>query len=182
MKALIHIALGLSAILVANVSVAAVYKSVDANGNVVYSDEPSKNAKEISLPPISIVPSLTPVDLARASTVQDPTPQPRVTQYQLSFVSPLPDQVIRKPDSVNVTVNSVPALANGDVMTILLDGVVIANGNSATVSTENLDRGTHSLAARVMNANGQVVNQSSSSLNILQTNINSPALKNKKAK
>lgn len=182
MKALIHIALGFSVVLGANVSMAAVYKSVDAKGNVVYSDAPSKNAKEISLPPISIVPSLSPVDVARANTAPDNVTQPRVTQYQLSFVSPLPDQVVRKPDSVNVNVNSVPPLSNGDVMSILLDGVVIANGNSATVSTENLDRGTHSLVVRVMNANGQVVSQSSTSLNIQQINVNSPANKNKKAK
>jgi hypothetical protein len=182
MKLIMQLTLGVSAILCSQLSIAAVYKSVDANGNVVYSDSPTKNAKEISLPPISIVPSLSPVDVARASSIPDPNPKPTVTQYQLSFVSPLPDQVIRKPEPVSVNVNSVPALANGDVMTILLNGVVVANGNSATVSTEGLDRGSHSLSARVVNSAGQVVSQASSSLNIQQVNVNSPANNKKKGK
>lgn len=182
MKRLIRIALGVSAILCVNLSMAAVYKSVDSNGNVIYSDAPSKNAREINLPPISIVPSLSPVDVARAGEIPDPKPQAQVTQYQLNFVSPLPDQVVRKPESVGVNVNSIPALSNGDMMTILLDGVVIAHGNAATVSTENLDRGVHSLSVRVMNTAGQVISQSSTSLNVQQTTVNSPASKNKKAK
>lgn len=34
-----------------------VYKSVDENGNVTYSNSPSKGAKKVDLPPISIVPA-----------------------------------------------------------------------------------------------------------------------------
>ena len=36
---------------------AAVYKSVDAQGNVVYTDEPSGAAKPLKLPPLSTVPA-----------------------------------------------------------------------------------------------------------------------------
>ena len=35
---------------------AAVYKSVDAQGNVVYTDEPSGDAKPLKLPPLSTIP------------------------------------------------------------------------------------------------------------------------------
>lgn len=153
---------------------AAIYKTTDARGNVVYTDAPSKEAVPVNLPPLSIVPSLSPEQIAQANSPAQPAANNRVTRYQLSFAQPLAEQTVRKPDPVAVNVSLSPELANGDNLTILLDGVVIGNSASASVSTEALDRGAHQISARVMNAAGKIVSEASTTIYVQQNSTNSP--------
>lgn len=152
---------------------AAIYKTTDAQGNTVYTDAPSKNAQVIDLPPLSIVPSLTPDQIAQATAKNTPSAAP--TNYQLTFGQPIADEVVRKPEPIMVSVAIRPNLANGDNLTLLLDGVVIANGNSAVVSTESLERGAHNVSARITNALGKIVSEASTTVYVQQTTVNSPA-------
>lgn len=164
------------ALVFGGVAHAAIYKTTDANGNVVYTDSPTREAKTVDLPPLSIVPSLSPEQIAQAmGNNTQASAQAAVTRYQLNFVQPLAEQTVRKPDPIAVNVNVQPALANGDNVSILLDGVVVANGNGVTISTEKLDRGAHSIAARVTNTMGRVVSEVSTTVYVQQTTVNSPA-------
>lgn len=174
------IAMGVLAMLLSGVAQAAIYKSTDAQGNVVYSDSPTKDAKAIELPPIAIVPSLSAEQIAQANAMRAKA-RP-VQNYQLSFTQPLADQTVRKPDNIVVALNITPALANGDSMTILLDGIVVANGTGASIATEALDRGAHSVTARVMDASGKVIKEVSTTVNLQQITVNSPANLAKKPK
>lgn len=174
------IAMSVLALLLSGVAQAAIYKSTDAQGNVVYSDSPTKDAKAIELPPIAIVPSLSAEQIAQANAMRAKA-RP-VQNYQLSFTQPLADQTVRKPDNIVVALNIMPALANGDSMTILLDGIVVANGTGASIATEALDRGAHSVTARVMDASGKVIKEVSTTVNLQQITVNSPANLAKKPK
>ena len=174
------IATSVLALLLSGVAQAAIYKSTDAQGNVVYSDSPTKDAKAIELPPIAIVPSLSAEQIAQANVMRA---KARANQnYQLSFTQPLADQVVRKPDNIVVTLNMSPALASGDSITILLDGVVAANGSAASIATEALDRGAHSLTARITDASGKVIKEAATTVNVQQITANSPANQAKKPK
>ncbi|XID75603.1 DUF4124 domain-containing protein [Alkanindiges sp. WGS2144] len=174
------LAFAVLATLISTGAQAAIYKSVDAQGNVVYSDSPSKDAKTVDLPPLAIVPSLSAEQIAQANATQ--RTKPAAINYQLSFAQPTADQVVRKPEPVSVSVDIRPALANGDVVTILLDGTVIANSNAASVSTEALDRGAHSISARITNATGKVVSETSTTFHVLQNSVNSPTSQANKPK
>lgn len=162
-------------LLMSGAAQAAIYKSTDARGNVVYTDTPSKEAKAIELPPLSIVPSLTPEQIAQATTGAQVTPQPANIRYQLSFVQPVAEQTVRKPDAIAINVNVQPVLANGDNLSILLDGVVVANGNATSVATEKMDRGAHGISARITNAAGRVVSEAATTVYVQQNTLNSPA-------
>ncbi|RYY79018.1 MAG: DUF4124 domain-containing protein [Moraxellaceae bacterium] len=162
---------------------AAIYKTTDAKGNVVYTDSPSKEAKTVELPPLSIVPSLSAEQIAQANSTGTPaTNQPANIRYQLKFVQPAADQTVRKPEPIGVNVNVQPALANGDNIAILLDGVVVASGTGVTISTEKMDRGAHSLAARVTNTAGRVVSEVSTTVYVQQNSVNSPATQANRAR
>jgi hypothetical protein len=164
------------ALVVSGMAQAAIYKTTDAKGNVVYTDSPSKEAQTVDLPPLSIVPSLSAEQIAQANAGNQATAaQPAVIRYQLKFVQPLAEQTVRKPDPIGVNVNIQPALANGDNMSILLDGVVVANGNGVTISTEQMERGAHSIAARVTNSAGRVVSEVATTVYVQQGSVNSPA-------
>ena len=156
---------------------AAVYKTTDAAGNAVYSDSPSKNAKEVNLPPLTIVPSI-PVDTAP----QQAAAPARPTRYLINFISPLEDQVVRKPDAVNIGVDVKPPLAPGDNLTILWDGKPVANGFGATVNTEEMDRGEHVATARVTSPQGRTISEKSITVNLQQGSANSPANQAKQPK
>lgn len=156
---------------------AAVYKTVDAAGNAVYSDSPSKNSKEVNLPPLTIVPSIA-VD----ANQPPPTAPARRMQYQINFLSPLEDQVVRKPDAVDVSVDVKPALAQGDTLTLLWDNQPVSNSNTANINTEEVDRGAHQLTARISSARGQILNEKSINVNVQQGSVNSPANQAKQPK
>ena len=161
-------------LVMSSVAQAAIYKTTDAKGNVVYTDSPSKEAKTVDLPPLSIVPSLSAEQIAQANATNQATAQPAAIRYQLKFAQPGAEQTVRKPDPIGVVVNVQPALANGDNLSILLDGIVVANGNGVTISTEHMDRGAHSLAARVTNSAGKVVSEVSTTVYVQQNSVNSP--------
>lgn len=162
-----------SALLLGGMAHAAIYKSIDAQGNVFYTDAPTKDAKQIELPPLAIVPSLSAEQIAKANALK---PKANTVQnYQLSFASPAAEQTVRKPDNIVVQLNVVPALANGDNATILLDGIVLASGSGASINTENLDRGAHSITARITDANGKVLKEISTTVTVQQITQNNPA-------
>ena len=155
---------------------AAVYKTVDASGNATYSDAPSKNAKEVSLPPLTIVPSI-PLDQAPA-----PIAAPRPVQYRLNFISPLDEQTVRKPESVEVSVDVKPALVQGDSLIIMWDGKPVSNTNSVSISTEEVDRGEHHVLARVVSAQGRTLAEKSTTVYLQQGSVNSPTNQAKQPK
>lgn len=156
---------------------AAVYKTVDAAGNAVYSDAPTKNSKEVNLPPLTIVPSI-PVEVAPAPSAVPARP----TQYRINFISPLEDQVVRKPEGVEVNVDIRPALAQGDVLSILWDNQPISNTNTANINSDDIERGAHQLTARVTSSRGRVISEKSITVNIQQGSANSPANQAKQPK
>lgn len=138
-----------------------IYKSVDAQGNVVFSDQPSSNAQQVTLPPISIAPAPTVVPLTPVTTTStSPSADNPVLVYkQLDLLSPLNDQTIWDNNGiVNVSVALSPNLGSGDMLQVILDGKVVASSNSTTNFTLNgLDRGTHVMQVQIINSKKKVV-------------------------
>lgn len=166
------IALWSSVLLVSGVFGAAaqaeIYRSVDERGNVTFSDTPKRNAERVNLPPLSIIPGMNPDDIARANRVEPRQARAnRPTRYQVSFSSPTAGQVLLKPqDTLEVAVNTDVPLAAGDRILVSLAGRAL--GESASVATENLDRGEHTLVARVVTEDGRMLGESSVSFVVQQ--------------
>jgi len=141
-----------------------VFRSVDAQGNVVFTDTPGANAK--------------PVDIQAPSTVQAMPPAPRAETPAAAPNDPqvfagYQAMVITQPENgaglnngggdVDVSVSLVPPLRTdlGHGLTIALDGKpVLQNSARMNVALADVDRGEHTLEAFVVNASGQVVFQS----------------------
>ncbi|MCX4190100.1 DUF4124 domain-containing protein [Methylophaga sp. OBS3] len=146
---------------------AGVYRSVDENGNVVFTDQPAENAEKIVLPQASVY---TPVDVPEEITSNefddqseqlDGEDMPPAPSYALQIVSPQDDQAIRVNDG-NLTVNIQiqPALnqQRGDLIQLQMDGLPYGDPRpSLSFGLPNVDRGTHTLSAVVMNINGEVL-------------------------
>lgn len=146
-----------SAVLINGSVLAAVYKSVDAEGNVSYTDEPQGNAQPIELPPLSTIP---------APKIHKPAPAPATVtddsanRYEkVSIVTPAQDDTLRdNTGNVAVSVAVEPALnkAAGDRLQFYLDGQTEGEPrNTDRMVIQGLVRGTHTVEVAVVNRSGK---------------------------
>jgi len=129
-----------------------VYKWVDAQGNVLYTDQPRKGAQEIKIakqPP-------TPAPTALASVQRD-----RARYAAVTVAVPTNEDTIRdNAGDVKVAVDVVPPLRTdlGDRIKLSLDGGALETDvSSPEVVLSGLDQGTHTLQAVVTDNNGRVL-------------------------
>lgn len=156
---------------------AQVYKWVDPQGDVHYSDQrPDTSAAEpVQLPGLSTIEG-RPVP----PPAPEPEPQPQAfTGYdRVRIVEPAPDSAVRGNDQrVEVTVALEPQLQEGHAVLVLLDGTPAGEPYPGTrLELTGVYRGKHSLQARVLDANGQVLAESSPiSFTLRQHSILAPA-------
>lgn len=154
---------------------AEIYRWVDDDGNVVFSDEPHANAEKIEVSPSTVYtpqeniqgPDEGEDEILKLSP--DDTPgveeaEPAVPAYQLRIIAPAHDESIWV-NNGNVTVNMIvePQLdaERGDRVLLQLDGAPVGEPQSATTfQLNNLSRGTHSLSAQVVDNNGSMLTSS----------------------
>ena len=141
--------------LISGSALAAVYKSVDAQGNVVYTDEPQGNDQPIVLPPLSTIPPPKNLKLTPAKVTED-----SATRYeQVSIVTPTQDDTLRdNTGNVAVSVAVKPALnkAAGDRLQYYLDGQTEGEPRSSDRTVmQGLDRGAHTVEVAIVSRSGK---------------------------
>lgn len=129
------------------------YKSVDGDGNVIYTDAPSPDAEAI------INPSPNTVTMPKPKPEQ-PAEQAAAPAYkQFAIVSPAHAETIRSnPGTVNIAFAIVPALdvKAGHRIAVFVDGyVMIKNATQTTLSLADINRGTHKLFAIIIDKQNQ---------------------------
>lgn len=141
---------------------AEIYRWVDAEGRVIYGDNPpnKKRAQAMQLPILTVADSpasTKAVDSAQPAPTPDPAEPPAAyTAFKIS--APAADEGIRANDgNVNVTLDIQPALRAGDSITLYLDGKQVATGTANTFTLEAVERGEHSLFAVLSDAQGNIV-------------------------
>ena len=144
----------------ANVS-AAVYKWVQPDGSVIYSDRaPDENAAPTELPALQEIKMPPPPPPSTDTTANNNPPQQtqNADYTKLTITEPAENSTFRNnAGQVNVKLELEPALQEGDVIAILLDGKEIGQGKSTALALSNIDRGSHSLQAIVKNAQGNTL-------------------------
>ena len=147
----------MSALVIVNIAGAELYKGLDVEGNVVYSDEPFDDAEKFTPPPISVV------DTPKAGTDEKvaETEKPAEFKYMsFDIISPTSNQTIRNDPDVTVSLKLKPGLNTEENHNIwmLLDGKpVVKNTQSLTLQLGRLDRGAHQLQAQIRNKEGKIV-------------------------
>jgi hypothetical protein len=136
------------------------YKWVDAQGNVHYSDKPAPGATKIDVPKAR---TFTPPQVAAPAQNTETGSRRSQTQQRaaagytaISISSPQDQQTLWNVPSVTVSVNLEPALQAGDSLIITLDGASqTVHGNSATFA--DVDRGQHTASASVGGISSQPI-------------------------
>lgn len=135
----------------------AIYKVVDEQGNVTYTDQrPSDNAEPMALPGINVVDDEQIAD----EVIQSETPSESSERPSLSFriASPAPESVITDPRGrLTIELESNIELPPAAQAVIYINGVPQEPVNSFVTTFEGVGFGEHSLRAELQTASGRVL-------------------------
>ncbi|MCP0914010.1 MULTISPECIES: DUF4124 domain-containing protein [Legionella] len=142
-------------ILLASSLFAQIYKWTDSNGNVHFSDRPHPGAKKIDLPPVQ---TYSPPPVAD-ETPEAPSTATLAPYTRIAITQPEDQATIRNNQgSIGVLVQVEPALRAGDKLQILFDGAALGQPQTTMAfELQNINRGSHTIAAQVLDAEGNVL-------------------------
>lgn len=136
---------------------AAVYRWVAPDGSVEFSDQPHPGAQKVVIPPANVYkPAQLPTPTAPAAAAPSRAP------YRFfRIVAPAAGATVRSNNGdVSVALKVEPALrvARGQAFVLLLDGKRLPGRyRTPRAMLDNIDRGTHTLRAQIVNAGGKVI-------------------------
>ena len=148
-----------------NAAAATIYKKIDADGNVTFTDVPPRaeeSAETIDLespnyftpPPGAVGPAIDDEDEEEEA---EAVPPHEYTSVEVA--SPDDDATLRQnAGNVTITTTVEPFLAPNHLLRLLLDGSPAGNPNrTGTFNLANIDRGTHQIQIQVVEPDGTVV-------------------------
>jgi hypothetical protein len=152
----IKILLILNLVFITFVSAETVYKTLDAEGNVIFSDVPSIGAEVIEIEEAQTI--NIPEEKYRPVTKLKPD---KIEYTKLVIASPENDATIYSNEgNVSINVEVEPALLKKDLLVLFMDGKEISSGKSLQFSLVNLERGTHTVDVVVKNEKGKILKRS----------------------
>ena len=162
-------------ILLSSSAHAEVYKSINAAGEVVYSDTPTQGAEVLDMPEL---PTYSPPEVTESAPSVD-APAATAVYSELVFVKPEDDATIRNNQGIiNAELALAPALRtrSNHRIQFYLDGEPYGEpGTSIRTTMANVDRGEHSLTASVLDSSGEALISSDPVIvHLHQATINNP--------
>jgi Domain of unknown function (DUF4124) len=153
---------------------ATIYKWVDEDGVVHYSDQPHPNAQKLQ---VQGAQGYAPTANSSTAALAPPPPAPPQSVYDKCAITQPPNAAeYANLDALTVAVQTQPALHAGDQIFVMLDGQAL-NGGAPTAGSFTIspvDRGEHTLQAVVKSSDGKVVCQTPS----VTYNVHQPSLLN----
>jgi len=138
---------------------AKVYKWVNEEGSVVYSDQPHPEAEVLNIKPLHPykAPTYQTPEGAEVLPNDEPSVDPSARYSSVTIDSPEHETNFHgTAGSFSVSVSSNPSLKKGDKYQLLINGKAI--GEPTTLSqfnVQNINRGEHTLSVQVLNKQGK---------------------------
>jgi hypothetical protein len=161
----------------AQLSTADVYKTVDKDGKIKYTDRPStENAEKMKLREINTVPGAEP--LPESTPVATYDSRTAELQYQIGIISPRSDVIIPVGQrDLAIAINLNPGLQQGHLLVYFMNGELLEETTMNNIIVKDVPRGTHTLVVEAIDANGQSLGTSPPVVvNVIRPNIHTNAL------
>ena len=147
---------------------AQVYKIVDKDGNVTYTDKPPEDgSKPMDLPPLSVIETpeygKTSRQQAEEAVAAGETPELPLRTLRNRFkdfaiISPLQEESVWRPDGpISIAWSSSNQLIEGMMVQIFLDGQQQASTTAPMIPVNGLERGEHTVTATIKDAKNRTV-------------------------
>lgn len=132
----------------------AIYKYIDENGRVAYSDKPVDGAKTMKIRRTPSPAQNQPTNDAVGDANFDEYGE--VVKYNsLQVLNPPPEKIIdERSGAVQVILLATPQLSNSHQLIINVNGKDISRGRHANLNLSNLTRGSHTISGRIIDSNG----------------------------
>lgn len=164
-------------ILIAPWVAADIYKTVDKNGRVIYTDKPKDDkAQKVELREINTVPGPPPIP--QSTPVNSFNAQPAAINYQINIISPRNDVSIPVGQrDLAIAITTEPALQGGHLLVYFMNGELLEETTMNNIIVKDVPRGTHTLVVEAIDANGQSLGTSAPVIvNVIRPNIKNNAL------
>lgn len=149
-------------LVIATPALAKMYKCTDADGNIIYTDEPCIGGEELKLPPLPTFKSPP----AKPNTKPASSESKAFEYTKLEISKPRNEQMLEdQTGKVEILVDIVPALQHldGHRLTISLDGTKLkGSGTTTRIQLDKVDRGSHTLQVSIIDESGAVLKTSPS--------------------
>jgi len=135
---------------------AEIFRSYDAEGNVVFTDIPAKDAEKVILPDITTFKS-RPYKPIQSS---EPAGGNKVIRYDIKLVQPANKETVRDNNGnvpVEVEVNPTLRRELGHYMLLWLDSQKPVKFTSNRYQLSDIDRGTHTVSVKIVDSNGKAL-------------------------
>jgi len=145
-------------LLCTSVSAQMVYKTVKANGSMVYSDVPSDGAVPVNLSSMNtiVVPALN--NAASQTTSQfNPVKKLRPeVQYRVFIRSPAAEQTLRD-NSGAVTINAEVVPKKPGTFQLVIDNQIVKTQSKSKFQLKNVNRGAHTIRIDFLDNSGKIL-------------------------
>jgi hypothetical protein len=138
------------------------YRIVHPDGTVEFTDDPNRGGEKVEIEEVPTFHSVVPTTKSGSATNRSQSSagkEDQAASYQsLTITAPKAEQTIwfdGGPIAVNV--NVAPQLAEGDSVVVLLDGKEVTRGQRTSFNLPQVERGSHTIGAKVVNASGTTV-------------------------
>lgn len=157
--------IGMLALCSGGVSAQGVYKTVDDEGRVSYSDKPpAKREKdeEAKLPSVNTVPG----ERSRGSqgsgrNRQNEPQEAEVPNYQVSIINPVPQSSVPPGQrDLEIVAGLEPSLASEHSLVFYMDGEELTQTRERQFVVQEIHRGSHTLEVEVLDAEGRPITRS----------------------
>ena len=138
-------------------ALATIYKTVDKDGNITFTDQPQgKQAEAIEVSTPNTI-EATQSTMEQEETTDNRTEAP--SSYMIRILSPDNDsQIPTGQETVSISASLQPALHNSHKLQFLLNGKPFGKPGKATQTTlKNLVRGSQTLSAQALDTRGMVI-------------------------
>ncbi|HDZ36731.1 MAG TPA: DUF4124 domain-containing protein [Marinobacter sp.] len=142
-------------LLIAGPVAAEVYRNVDAQGNVTFSDEPSKGAQEVKVKPVTTITLPKPQNVRETDKLREDVKREGSIYESVSFTYPEDDQAFNSGSGdVRFEMSSSPGLKTNHKYEVTLDGQPVGQSSSGSITVRNVFRGTHEAGVYIVDTNG----------------------------
>ncbi len=146
---------------------AEIYRWVDAQGRVMYGDDPptKSRAKQVELPTLTVADGFAPKKQQEAQQQEEDE-----AYSDFKIASPAAGDTVRTTGgNLTVSINLKPKLKDGDGITLYLDSKQVASGSSLSFQLNEVERGEHTAFAVLNDTAGNIIqNTETVKFNVLQ--------------
>lgn len=159
-----------------------IYRTMDTQGNVVFTDDPARGGEQVELAPVTVVPFPGGADAELAAPRRDSAlaaagpGQPFRPYNSFRIVSPTHEQAFPVGVAGNIAVDLgiSPELREDHRVRLLVDGQISQSAmHTSAFLVPNMDPGEHELQAELLDGSGEIRHRTSPvTIYVLRANVN----------